>query len=95
MGPLPLLHGCNQYYTIQGRHRVAKCNIKYQLCQAETFQIASISDMRLEIVATRKFKEFKLMLQCDKIEEIGVHALKIMELLQLGKMEKGSISSDG
>ena len=35
------------------------------------------------------------MLQCEKIEEIGVHALKIMELLQLGKMEKGSITSDG
>ena len=48
-----------------------------------------------DINSSKFFLEFKLMLQCEKIEEIGVHALKIMELLQLGKMEKGSITSDG
>eukprot|EP00956_Cyclotella_meneghiniana_P011701 scaffold16470_cov61-Cyclotella_meneghiniana.AAC.12 len=48
-----------------------------------------------DINSSKFFLEFKLMLQCEKIEEIGVRALKIMELLQLGKMEKGSITSDG
>ncbi len=35
------------------------------------------------------------MLECEKIDEIGMQALMIMESLQLGKMEKGSISSEG
>jgi hypothetical protein len=48
-----------------------------------------------DINSSKFFLELKLMLQCEKIEEIGVQALKIMELLQLGKMEKGSITSDG
>lgn len=48
-----------------------------------------------DINSSKSFLEFKLMLQCEKIDEIGVRALRIMELLHLGKMEKGSISSDG
>jgi hypothetical protein len=35
------------------------------------------------------------MLQCEKIADIGSHALKIMELLQLGKIEKGAMSMEG
>jgi hypothetical protein len=41
------------------------------------------------------FLEFKAMLQCEKIDNIGSHALKIMELLQLGKIEKGAMSMEG
>jgi len=48
-----------------------------------------------DVNSSRFFVEFKLMLECEKIDAIGMQALKVMELLQLGKMEKGSISSKG
>ena len=33
------------------------------------------------------------MLACENITSIGLYAMKIMELLQLGKIEKGSVSA--
>lgn len=43
----------------------------------------------------RFFLELKVMFDCEKIEDIGTYTLKIMELVQLGKIEKGSISMVG
>ena len=41
------------------------------------------------------FLEFKAMLQCEKNDDVGSHALQIMELLQLGKIEKDAMSMEG
>ena len=35
------------------------------------------------------------MLESDKIDDIGTFTLKIMELLQLGIIDKGAVSMDG
>jgi hypothetical protein len=44
---------------------------------------------------SKAYQELKLMLRAEcTIEEIGAHALNIMELLQLGKIEKGSETMD-
>jgi hypothetical protein len=41
------------------------------------------------------FNEFKEMLKSGcTVEQIGIHALKIMELMQLGRIEKGLESMD-
>ena len=41
------------------------------------------------------FLELKWLLGCSNITSIGLHARKIMELLQLCKIEKGSVSLQG
>ena len=41
------------------------------------------------------FLELKWLLGCINITSIGLHARKIMELLQLCKIEKGSVSLQG
>ena len=35
------------------------------------------------------------MISCKNIPSLGPHALKLMELMQLGKIEKGSLIPDG
>ena len=35
------------------------------------------------------------MISCDNIPSLGPHTLKLMELIQLGKIEKGSLIPDG
>ena len=41
------------------------------------------------------FKEFKAMLECSCIEDIGGHALKIIHLLHPGKIEEASVQMVG
>ena len=35
------------------------------------------------------FKAFKDMIECTRVEEIGEHALQIIQMLHLGKIEEG------
>jgi hypothetical protein len=59
---------------------------------------ALLHDIELSFAAgdaSKAFMEFKEMLKPGKtVEEIGIHALKMMELMQLGDLEKGSEKMD-
>jgi hypothetical protein len=41
------------------------------------------------------FDYFKAMMRCDDIGDIAACALKLVQLVQLGKLEKGALTSDG
>ena len=44
---------------------------------------------------SRELLTLKLMLVCGNIISIGFYSMEIIELLQLGKIEKESVSSHG
>ena len=45
--------------------------------------------------STKAFAQVKKILQCRDIASIGPLTVGLMELLQLGKIEKGSLLPDG
>ena len=41
------------------------------------------------------YAQFKALVRCDNISNIPPCALKVVELVELGEMEKGAVSSTG